>query len=82
MEWLRPALSDKEHIDGLPPGEGVFLACTFWLADNYALQGRRDDAVRVFEQLLSLRNDLGLLRSNTTLRPNDSLGIFRRRFRT
>ena len=51
----------KEHIDGLPPGEGVFLACTFWLADNYALQGRRDDALKIFESLLSLRNDLGLL---------------------
>ncbi len=51
----------NEHIDGLPPGEGVFLACTFWLADNYALQGRRDDAVRIFERLLSLRSDLGLL---------------------
>lgn len=51
----------EEHIDGLPPGEGVFLACTFWLADNYALQGRRDDALRIFERLLTLQNDLGLL---------------------
>jgi GH15 family glucan-1,4-alpha-glucosidase len=47
--------------DGLPPGEGAFLACTFWLADNYSLQGRHDEAVAVFERLLSLRNDLGLL---------------------
>ena len=51
----------KEHIDGLPGGEGAFVACTFWLADNYALQGRRDDAQRVFERLLGLCNDLGLL---------------------
>jgi GH15 family glucan-1,4-alpha-glucosidase len=50
-----------EHIDGLPGGEGAFVACTFWLADNYALQGRRDDAVRLFERLLGLCNDLGLL---------------------
>jgi GH15 family glucan-1,4-alpha-glucosidase len=47
--------------DGLPPGEGAFLACTFWLADAYALLGRHDDARRLFERLLSLRTDLGLL---------------------
>ena len=51
----------QEHIDGLPPGEGVFLACSFWLADNYDLQGRHDEACRLFERLLGLRNDLGLL---------------------
>ena len=47
--------------DGLPPGEGVFLACSFWLADNYILQGRRADAVRMFERLAGLANDVGLL---------------------
>lgn len=47
--------------DGLPPGEGAFLACSFWLADNYVLLGRMDDAKRLFERLLSLRNDVGLL---------------------
>ena len=51
----------REHIDGLPAGEGVFLACTFWLADNYELQGRHEEATRVFERLLGLCNDLGLL---------------------
>jgi GH15 family glucan-1,4-alpha-glucosidase len=50
-----------EVDDGLPPGEGVFLPCSFWLADNYLLQGRRDQAVALFERLLELRNDLGLL---------------------
>ena len=47
--------------DGLPPGEGVFLACSFWLADNYILQERYEDAQKLFVRLLSLRNDVGLL---------------------
>jgi GH15 family glucan-1,4-alpha-glucosidase len=51
----------EETDDGLPAGEGVFLACSFWLADNYALMGRIADARALFERLLSLRNDVGLL---------------------
>jgi GH15 family glucan-1,4-alpha-glucosidase len=47
--------------DGLPPGEGMFLACSFWLADCYALMGRVEDARVLYERLLSLRNDVGLL---------------------
>jgi GH15 family glucan-1,4-alpha-glucosidase len=49
------------EVDGLPPGEGTFLLCTFWLADNLALQGRFAEAREIFERLLDLRNDVGLL---------------------
>jgi GH15 family glucan-1,4-alpha-glucosidase len=51
----------RPDVDGLPPGEGAFLLCTFWLADTYQLLGRHQDAVRTFERVLALRNDLGLL---------------------
>lgn len=47
--------------DGLPPGEGAFLLCSYWLVDALAMIGRRDDARRIFDQLLTLRNDVGLL---------------------
>ena len=66
-----------EHTDdGLPPGEGVFLACSFWMADNYILQGRYGDAKRLFEHLLSLRNDLGLLAEEYDPRTKTQLGNF------
>jgi GH15 family glucan-1,4-alpha-glucosidase len=48
-------------VDGLPGGEGVFLACSFWLVDNYILQERHTDAKRLFENLIGLCNDVGLL---------------------
>lgn len=53
--------TERDSPDGLPPGEGAFLPCTFWLADAYAQVGRSDDARRLFERLLALRNDVGLL---------------------
>ena len=49
------------EIDGLPPGEGAFFLCSFWFVDNLALVGDVDEAVEMFERLLSLRNELGLL---------------------
>jgi len=52
---------DSQDIDGLPDGEGAFLPCTLWLADNYVLTGRNADARRLFERVLAVRNDLGLL---------------------
>ena len=51
----------KSGVDGLPPGEGAFLACSFWLADNYLLLGRLKDAIRLFRRLVRLCNDVGLL---------------------
>jgi GH15 family glucan-1,4-alpha-glucosidase len=51
----------QPEVDGLPPGEGAFLLCTFWLADNLSLQGRYAEARETFERLLDLRNDVGLL---------------------
>jgi len=51
----------QPQLDGLPAGEGTFLLCTFWLADTLALMGRTDDARSLFERLLALRNDVGLL---------------------
>jgi GH15 family glucan-1,4-alpha-glucosidase len=47
--------------DGLPPGEGVFLACSFWMVGALQLQGRDADARKLFERVLSLANDVGLL---------------------
>jgi GH15 family glucan-1,4-alpha-glucosidase len=52
--------NSEETDDGLPSGEGVFLPCTFWLADSYALMGRFADAKALFEKLLELKNDVGL----------------------
>jgi GH15 family glucan-1,4-alpha-glucosidase len=51
----------RHQIDGLPGSEGAFLACSFWLADNYAMVGRLEDAEALMERLLSLRTPLGLL---------------------
>jgi len=62
--------------DGLPPGEGAFLACSFWLADNYVLLGRLDDARAMFERLLGLRNDVGLLSEEYDVKGSRQLGNF------
>jgi GH15 family glucan-1,4-alpha-glucosidase len=66
--------------DGLPAGEGAFLACSFWLVDAYLMLGRRDDALRLFERLLALRNDVGLLSEEYDPYANRLIGNFPQAF--
>ena len=62
--------------DGLPEGEGAFLACSFWLVDNYILQGRHAEARKLFDRLLSRCNDVGLLSEELDLLTGRMLGNF------
>lgn len=66
--------------DGLPPGEGAFLACSFWYVDNLALANRHDEARDMFEHLLTLRNDVGLLAEEYDPRARRQLGNFPQAF--
>jgi GH15 family glucan-1,4-alpha-glucosidase len=70
----------KENVDGLPGTEGVFLPCSFWLATCLQLIGRKDDARALFERLLTLRNDLGLLSEEYDPRAKRQLGNFPQAF--
>ncbi|HTL31772.1 MAG TPA: glycoside hydrolase family 15 protein, partial [Kofleriaceae bacterium] len=70
----------ERGVDGLPPGEGVFLLCTFWLADSYAMTGRMPEARAVFERLLAIRNDVGLLAEEYDPRSERMLGNFPQAF--
>jgi GH15 family glucan-1,4-alpha-glucosidase len=69
-----------EVDDGLPPGEGAFLACSFWLVDVYALQGRIADAERLFTRLIGVRNDVGLLSEEYDPRVKRLVGNFPQAF--
>ena len=68
------------HIDGLPPGEGIFIPCSFWLADNLMLLGRDTAAKEIFRRLLSLRNDVGLLSEEYDPRDKRLVGNFPQAF--
>ncbi|MEA3176074.1 MAG: hypothetical protein QOF42_3485, partial [Gammaproteobacteria bacterium] len=68
--------STEPEVDALPPGEGTFLPCSFWLVDSYVLSGRRKQAEALFERLLTLGNDLGLFAEEYEPRAKRMLGNF------
>jgi GH15 family glucan-1,4-alpha-glucosidase len=72
--------TEENNVDGLPGGEGVFLPCSFWLADCLHLMGREDEARELFERLLALRNDLGLLAEEYDPQAKRMLGNFPQAF--
>jgi GH15 family glucan-1,4-alpha-glucosidase len=80
VDGLVQRYNTEASRDGLPPGEGMFLACSFWLADNFAYQGRMDEAHALFERLLGLANDLGLLAEEYSPELKRQLGNFPQAF--
>jgi len=70
----------RSGVDGLPPGEGQFLPCSFWLVENYVLLGRLDEARTLFTRLIGLANDLGLLAEEYDPRAKRLLGNFPQAF--
>ena len=77
--FLRRYVSRPE-IDGLPPGEGAFLPCTLWLADNLARQNRYAEALNLFERVFDIRNDVGLLAEEYDPEARRFLGNFPQAF--
>ncbi|MFJ8618272.1 glycoside hydrolase family 15 protein [Streptomyces clavifer] len=75
-----PTAGEDAGVDGLEGDEGAFLACSFWLADDLAMIGRVDEARQLFEKLLSLRNDLGLLAEEWDARLQRQVGNFPQAF--
>ncbi|MFB7938968.1 glycoside hydrolase family 15 protein [Streptomyces sp. NPDC127049] len=75
-----PTAGEEAGVDGLEGDEGAFLACSFWLADDLAMIGRVDEARTLFEKLLSLRNDLGLLAEEWDPRLQRQVGNFPQAF--
>jgi GH15 family glucan-1,4-alpha-glucosidase len=76
VEGLVMRYSTKTNVDALPPGEGAFLPCSFWLADAYALTGRRAEAEALFKRLLALGNDVGLFAEEYDPRARRMMGNF------
>ncbi len=70
----------ESQVDGLPEGEATFLLCSFWMADNLQLAGRHDEAVALFERLLAIRNDVGLLAEGYDLGQRRLAGNFPQAF--
>jgi GH15 family glucan-1,4-alpha-glucosidase len=68
--------STESGVDALPAGEGAFLPCSFWLADSFLLTGRREEGEALFERLLALCNDVGLLAEEYDPRAGRMLGNF------
>lgn len=70
----------RERLDGLPPGEGAFLACSFWLVSNLVMQDRREEAEQLFGRLLAIGNDVGLLAEEYDPAGGCALGNFPQAF--
>jgi GH15 family glucan-1,4-alpha-glucosidase len=80
QDGLVARYNTESSVDGLAGNEGTFLACSFWMVDNYVLQRRIDEARSLFEHLLSLRNDVGLLAEEYDPKEHRQLGKFPQAF--
>lgn len=80
--FIRRYSTEGVSVDGLPGDEGTFLVCSFWMADALRMTGRTKEARELFERLLALRNDVGLLAEEYDAAARRHLGNFRRRSAT